>query len=59
MSFMGAIPADVELPIEVWLQSTLPYIAIGVGAAIAGAVLAGSLVEPVLARATGGDVEPT
>ncbi len=37
MSFMGAIPADVELPIEVWLQSTLPYIAIGVGAAIAGA----------------------
>ena len=37
LSFMGAIPGEVQLPFELWLQSTLPYIAIGVGAAIAGA----------------------
>jgi hypothetical protein len=36
-TFLGSIPADVDLPLEYWLQSMLPYIAIGVGAAIAGA----------------------
>ncbi len=37
VTFMGSIPGDVELTFGLWLQSTLPYIAIGVGAAIAGA----------------------
>ena len=36
-TFLGSIPDDAQLPIEVWLQTMLPYIAIGVGAAIAGA----------------------
>ena len=36
-TFMGSIPGDVEVPIEVWLQTMLPFIAIGIGAAIAGA----------------------
>ena len=31
------LPGEVELPIEYWLQTMLPYIAIGAGAAIAGA----------------------
>ena len=31
------IPEGAELPIELWLQSMLPYIAIGAGAALAGA----------------------
>ena len=34
---MGAIPADAEVPIQVWLQAMLPYIAIGAGALLAGA----------------------
>ena len=36
-TFLGSIPDEAQLPIEVWLQTMLPYIAIGVGAAIAGA----------------------
>jgi hypothetical protein len=36
-TFMGAVPSEVGLPFEYWLQTMLPYIAIGVGAAIAGA----------------------
>ncbi|MGH2836769.1 MAG: hypothetical protein ACRDJY_00295 [Thermoleophilaceae bacterium] len=36
-TFMNAIPVEAELPVEYWLQSILPYIAIGAGAAIAGA----------------------
>ena len=36
-TFLGSVPAEVDLPFEMWLQSMLPYIAIGVGAAIAGA----------------------
>jgi hypothetical protein len=35
--FMNSIPAEVDLPLEYWLQSMLPYIAIGAGAAFAGA----------------------
>ena len=35
--FMGSVPAEVQLPFEMWLQTMLPYIAIGIGAAIAGA----------------------
>jgi hypothetical protein len=31
------IPEGAELPIEYWLQTMLPYIAIGAGAALAGA----------------------
>ena len=37
LSVIGQLPADSQVPIEIWLQSMLPYIAIGVGAAIAGA----------------------
>lgn len=37
VSFMGAIPADAEVPIQVWLQEMLPYMAIGAGALLAGA----------------------
>jgi hypothetical protein len=37
MSFLNAVPVDVDLPLEYWLQTMLPYIAIGAGAAIAGA----------------------
>jgi hypothetical protein len=37
-TFMNAIPPEAgDLPVEFWLQSILPYIAIGAGAAIAGA----------------------
>jgi hypothetical protein len=36
-TFLGSIPGEVELPFELWLQTMLPYIAIGIGAAIAGA----------------------
>jgi hypothetical protein len=36
-TFMNAIPGEVELPVEYWLQTMLPYIAIGAGAAVAGA----------------------
>lgn len=36
-TFLGSIPADVDLPFDYWLQTMLPYIAIGLGAAIAGA----------------------
>jgi hypothetical protein len=37
-TFMNAIPPEAgDLPVELWLQSILPYIAIGAGAAIAGA----------------------
>jgi hypothetical protein len=36
--FLGsALPAEYGLPIEYWLQQMLPYIAIGAGAALAGA----------------------
>jgi hypothetical protein len=37
LTFVGAIPADIDLPLEYWLQTMLPYIAIGAGAAVAGA----------------------
>ena len=37
VTFMGAVPAEVELPLAYWLQTMLPYIAIGGGAAFAGA----------------------
>ena len=37
-TFMNAIPPEAgDLPVEFWLQSILPYIAIGAGAAVAGA----------------------
>lgn len=36
-TFIGSIPEEVAVPFDVWLQTMLPYIAIGVGAAIAGA----------------------
>ena len=36
-TYMNAIPVDADLPVEYWLQTMLPYIAIGAGAAIAGA----------------------
>jgi hypothetical protein len=36
-TFMNAIPPEVDLPLEYWLQTMLPYIAIGAGAAVAGA----------------------
>jgi hypothetical protein len=36
-TFLNALPAEVDLPLEYWLQTMLPYIAIGLGAAIAGA----------------------
>jgi len=36
--FMGSfVPEGTELPFQLWLQSMLPYIAIGAGAAVAGA----------------------
>jgi len=36
--FLGTeLPGEVALPIEYWLQTMLPYIAIGAGAAFAGA----------------------
>ena len=35
--FWGSMPTEYELPFEAWLQAMLPYIALGVGAAIAGA----------------------
>ena len=35
--FWGSVPMEEELPLEFWLQSMLPYLAIGLGAAIAGA----------------------
>jgi hypothetical protein len=31
------VPEAAEVPIEYWLQTMLPYIAIGAGAALAGA----------------------
>ena len=36
-TFMGAIPEEAGLPITFWLQTMLPYILIGFGAACAGA----------------------
>jgi len=35
-TFMGAIPADAEVPFQIWLQTMLPSIAIGAGAMLAG-----------------------
>ena len=32
-----SVPAEAEVPVEYWLQTMLPYIAIGAGAAFAGA----------------------
>lgn len=37
MTFMGSVPAEAGLPFTVWLQTMLPYIAIGFGATFAGA----------------------
>ena len=37
VSFMGSIPAEAEVPFQVWLQSMLPYILISAGAAVVGA----------------------
>ena len=37
VTFMGAIPAEGEVSMQLWLQSVLPYIAIGLGATLAGA----------------------
>jgi hypothetical protein len=37
VTFMGAIPAEGEVPMQIWLQTMLPYIAIGLGATLAGA----------------------
>lgn len=37
ITFMNSIPAEVDLPVEYWLQTMLPYIAVGAGAALAGA----------------------
>lgn len=34
---MGSLNPEIDLPFEVWLQTMLPYILIGAGAAIAGA----------------------
>jgi hypothetical protein len=36
-TFASAFVGEAELPFEVWLQTMLPYIAIGVGALVAGA----------------------
>jgi hypothetical protein len=36
-SFVGALPAEAEMPMQLWLQTMLPYIAIGLGAMLAGA----------------------
>ena len=36
-TFMNSVPIDVDFPVEYWLQQMLPYIAIGAGAAVAGA----------------------
>lgn len=36
-TFLGSVAPDVNLPVEVWLQTMLPYILIGAGTAIAGA----------------------
>ena len=36
-TFLNAVPVEVDLPVEYWLQTMLPYIAIGAGAAVAGA----------------------
>ena len=35
--FLGSMGPEVGLPLEYWLQTMLPYIAIGAGAALAGA----------------------
>ena len=37
LTFMGSIPAEGDVSIQLWLQSMLPYIAIGLGATLAGA----------------------
>lgn len=37
VTFMGAMPAEGEVSMQLWLQSVLPYIAIGLGATLAGA----------------------
>ena len=37
MLWNAELPGGVELPIELWLQTTLPYALIGAGAAFAGA----------------------
>ena len=36
-TFAGAIAGEAELPFGLWLQTMLPYIAIGMGATVAGA----------------------
>ena len=36
-TFAGAMSADVDIPFQLWLQSMLPYVLIGAGAAVAGA----------------------
>ena len=35
-SFMGSIPGDAGVPIQIWLQTMLPSVAIGAGAMLAG-----------------------
>jgi hypothetical protein len=37
VTFMGSMPAEAEVPFQVWLQSMLPFILISAGAAVAGA----------------------
>ena len=36
-TFLSSVPVDVDVPVEYWLQQMLPYVAIGAGAALAGA----------------------
>ena len=33
----GALPSEAEMPFQLWLQTMLPYMAIGIGASLAGA----------------------
>jgi hypothetical protein len=35
--FLSSVPVDVDFPVEYWLQQMLPYVAVGAGAALAGA----------------------
>jgi hypothetical protein len=37
VTFMGAIPGGDTVSLQLWLQSMLPYMAIGIGATLAGA----------------------
>jgi hypothetical protein len=37
VTFLGGLPAEAQMPMQLWLQTMLPYIAIGLGATLAGA----------------------